>query len=266
MSTYKWSIASGNQITGTTYIKDTDNKIQAVMDDLVDFVNSEGDYAGQGLTYDFVDKASSQTITGVKTFTNGLIGNVTGNLTGNSDTATKISTARTLSLTGAVSGSGTFDGSANVSISTTSNITTFVSGMIMLWSGSIASIPSGWYLCNGLNGTPNLTDRFVVGAGNNYAVSATGGNKDSVVVAHTHTASSSSYVNDPGHSHFIPTTGGLGAGSNLIIGTTESHSYYSNSSTTGISVSTNTTVDSTGTSGTNANLPPYYALAYIMKA
>ena len=35
----------------------------------------------------------------------------------------------------------------------------------MLWSGSTSSVPSGWALCNGSNGTPNLRDRFVVGAG-----------------------------------------------------------------------------------------------------
>ena len=52
----------------------------------------------------------------------------------------------------------------------------FVSGMIMLWSGSTSSVPSGWALCNGSNGTPNLINRFVVGAGSLSAVNATGGN------------------------------------------------------------------------------------------
>ena len=51
----------------------------------------------------------------------------------------------------------------------------FVSGMIMLWSGSTSSVPSGWALCNGSNGTPDLRNRFVVGAGCTYAVNATGG-------------------------------------------------------------------------------------------
>ena len=56
----------------------------------------------------------------------------------------------------------------------------FTSGMIMLWSGSIGSIPSGWYLCDGTNGTPDLRDRFVVGSGNTYAVGNTGGFTSSV--------------------------------------------------------------------------------------
>ena len=58
--------------------------------------------------------------------------------------------------------------------------------MIMIWSGSAASIPVGWALCNGGNGTPNLQDRFVVGAGSAYGVGVTGGSKDAVVVEHSH--------------------------------------------------------------------------------
>lgn len=46
-------------------------------------------------------------------------------------------------------------------------------GGIIMWSGSIASIPSGWALCNGSNSTPNLTDKFIIGAGNSYAVGGT---------------------------------------------------------------------------------------------
>lgn len=123
MATYSWSVPTGNIITGSTYIKDTDNKIQDTMDDLADFVNSSGSYTGQGLLFDYVDKANNQTITGVKTFSNGLIGNVTGNVTGtvsgNSGTATKLATARTITLAGDVTGSVSFDGSANVNITTT---------------------------------------------------------------------------------------------------------------------------------------------------
>lgn len=142
----------------------------------------------------------------------------------------------------------------------------FVSGMIMMWAGSSASIPSGWYLCNGANGTPNLVDRFVVGAGNSYAVGATGGSADAIVVNHTHTATST--VTDPGHFHQAVRpwgTNSVGVGSYTgnyggIQGTTDATS----NSTTGITVAT--TNQSTGTSGTGANLPPYYALCYIMKA
>jgi hypothetical protein len=67
----------------------------------------------------------------------------------------------------------------------------FPIGGIILWSGSIAAIPATWQLCNGTNGTPDLRDRFVVGAGTTYAVNATGGSANAVVVAHTHTATAS---------------------------------------------------------------------------
>ena len=48
-------------------------------------------------------------------------------------------------------------------------------GAIVMWAGSLAAIPSGWALCDGNNGTPNLQDRFIVGAGSAYAVGASGG-------------------------------------------------------------------------------------------
>jgi len=135
------------------------------------------------------------------------------------------------------------------------------SGCIVLWSGSVASIPSGWYLCNGANGTPDLRNRFIVGAGSTYSVGGTGGSADAIVVSHTHTAT------DSGHTHnvAIPAYAGTDAGGGAIADGTSSPTstvvnVTSNSGTASISVST------TGSSGTNANLPPYYALAYIMKA
>ena len=75
--------------------------------------------------------------------------------------------------------------SANVQIATYDNlygilgtsaaVTPIPSGAIVMWSGSIGSIPAGYYLCDGQNGTPDLRDRFVGGAGNTYAVGNTGG-------------------------------------------------------------------------------------------
>lgn len=133
-------------------------------------------------------------------------------------------------------------------------------GCILLWSGSIGSIPSGFALCNGLNGTPDLRNRFVVGAGSTYAVDATGGSADAIVVSHTHTATS--VVTDPGHTHNSGETIGVSGGGVSARGIT-SGGNQTGSNTTGITVAT--TNASTGTSATNANLPPYYALCYIMK-
>lgn len=133
-------------------------------------------------------------------------------------------------------------------------------GAIMMWSGSIATIPSGWLLCNGSSGTPDLRDRFIVGAGTTYAVAATGGSANATLVSHTHTAT----VTDPGHSHTFligPRLGGsYSYPSNSDSGA--ANGVGTNSNTTGITVANSTE----GASATNANLPPYYALAYIMKA
>jgi hypothetical protein len=152
--------------------------------------------------------------------------------------------------------------------------TSFVAGMIMMWSGTIATIPSGWVLCNGSSGTPDLRDRFIIGASQDDSGAAktnvtgsltqSGGSKDAIVVSHTHTATST--VTDPGHSHTIGYTGNLGydgggGNPNTFWGAGTNQS--TNSNTTGITVSTS--VASAGSSGTNANLPPYYALAFIMK-
>ena len=144
------------------------------------------------------------------------------------------------------------------------------SGLISMWSGTIATIPTGWVLCNGSNSTPDLRNRFIIGAHSDSVGVAyttvtgsntqTGGTKDAAVVSHTHTAT----VSDPGHAHSIAAglTGSdlVGGGSNQIFTRTTSPS-TTGTITTGISVSNSTE----GSSGTNQNLPPYYALAFIMK-
>jgi microcystin-dependent protein len=135
----------------------------------------------------------------------------------------------------------------------------FVSGMIMLWSGSIASIPSGWALCDGASGRPDLRNRFVVGAGSTYAVNATGGSADAVVVSHTHT------INDSGHTHNFSARGDDGTGSGAGIGVVGYDQNVGSGSGNMQSATTGITINSTGSSGTNANLPPYFALAYIIK-
>jgi hypothetical protein len=112
--------------------------------------------------------------------------------------------------------------------------TAMPSGGIILWSGAVAAIPSGWYLCNGANGTPDLRDRFVVGAGSTYAVGDSGG---ATTHTHTYSGTTSTYTAD------VPTGGSSGTNK----GGTHSHTY-------------------SGTTSSSSNLPPYYALAYIMKS
>jgi hypothetical protein len=173
----------------------------------------------------------------------------------------------TLNVTGAFQLDGTAGASGQVLLSAGGSNTptwgsAFPSGGIIIWSGSSASIPSGWLLCDGSNSTPDLRNRFVVGATSTYAVGATGGSADAIVVSHTHTAT----VTDPGHNH-------LASGVTAIVGTvalqagaqggsSPNGATALQSATTGITVANSTT----GSSGTNANLPPYFALCYIMKA
>jgi hypothetical protein len=101
-----WNIPEGLSITATTKIKDTDDRIASIVEDMENYVNGTDDYVGVGLTDSFVTKDTAQTITGDKVFS----GSLTGSLTGNADTA---STATTLTgLTASVSELNTLEGSA----------------------------------------------------------------------------------------------------------------------------------------------------------
>ncbi|TDN70405.1 hypothetical protein [Paraburkholderia sp. BL10I2N1] len=88
-------------------------------------------------------------------------------------------------------------------------------GIIALWSGSVATIPAHWHLCDGTTGTPDLRNRFIVGAGSTYAVAATGGAATysltvSQLPAHGHGVSDPGHahsVYDPGHGHGISDPG-----------------------------------------------------------
>jgi len=135
------------------------------------------------------------------------------------------------------------------------------SGMIVLWSGSIATIPTGYVLCNGLNSTPDLTDKFVIHAdadsGGTNDVDDTGGSKiisTANLPAHTHGAIAA-------HTHDVRI--GYNSVAAGYKGYNQSYStlsgYFSNASEAG----GGHTHDSVG-SGTDY-LPKYYALAYIMK-
>jgi len=150
-------------------------------------------------------------------------------------------------------------------------------GGIIMWSGSVATIPSSWRLCNGTNGTPNLRDRFIVGAGSGYAVGATGGSANATLVSHSHTGTTDNHNVD--HYHVFPGddqltfANGVAGWSSLSNG---SFGYDATSTgggggklwrTSGTSNGhTHTfTTSAAGSSATNANLPPYYALAFIMR-
>ena len=138
-------------------------------------------------------------------------------------------------------------------------------GGIIMWSGTIASLASSapnFKLCDGSNGTPDLTNRFVIGANvddggvaksNIETISGvaqpkqSGGFKNAVLLTHTHTQSGGT-TNDDGGPHVPGSQSGGGPLTNI--------------NTTGISQSG---ADSSNQTGKDANLPPYFALAYIMR-
>lgn len=137
-------------------------------------------------------------------------------------------------------------------------------GAIIMWYGAATAIPLGWTLCNGSNNTPDLRDKFVIGAGSTYAVAATGGTANAVVVSHTHGVTEPDQgANGSGHNHAIDLFGGTTGVASKIAGIGDSngalYTGYTQYGETGI------TIDSAGESGTGKNLPPYFALCFIMK-
>lgn len=117
-------------------------------------------------------------------------------------------------------------------------------GLISIWYGAVDSIPDGWALCDGTNGTPDLRDRFVLGAGGKYGVGAKGGEE-------THRLTTAEM---PSHKHamltFFKSTTGTTTSVNAPTGETNKNPVYTQSA---------------GSGAAHNNMPPYYALCYIMK-
>ena len=147
-------------------------------------------------------------------------------------------------------------------------------GAIIMWNGS--TVPYGWALCDGNNGTPNLRDRFIVGSGSSYSTGNTGG-ASSVTLqtthlpSHNHNFSGNTHTSgNHAHSYNIANNrsgypDGYNDTSNAggywrygTVGTTTGqagshHHYFSG------------TTSSTGSNSAHENRPPYYALAFIMR-
>ena len=157
-------------------------------------------------------------------------------------------------------------GTARTNLDVAQAVYAVPSGGIIIWSGSQASIPTGWLLCNGSSSTPDLRDRFIVGAGLTYAVNASGGAANAILVSHTHTFTGTALGT---HQH-KPVNGaamGLSPGGGGGLGGGDLNSSSGNVDTSAVSAGTPAGTNSTeGSSGVNANLPPYYALCYIMKS
>ena len=143
-----------------------------------------------------------------------------------------------------------------------------LSGIIVMWSGAIENIPMGWALCDGTNGTPDLRNRFIVGAGSSYNVGGTGGSATVTLTtaqmpSHTHTGS----TNTTGaHTHSIEPSWiyKYGSGAYSYPGDSEYHTSPATTKSAGDHSHT-LTINAAGSGSAHENRPPYYALAYIMK-
>jgi hypothetical protein len=198
-----------------------------------------------------------------------------------------LSVTGTTTLTGTTSAPTVSASDDSTKIATTAFVRDIIpSGVIVMWSGSVATIPTGWLLCDGANSTPDLRNRFIIGANADDAgvaktnvtgsATQTGGSKDAIVVSHTHTES------NPGNFITGDVTFDTGSQSGILGNATGvfSRSNLNNENVAGgqtaaglrglnltITAGSHThTIDATGSSGTNANLVPYYSLAYIMKS
>jgi hypothetical protein len=195
------------------------------------------------------------------------------------------------------------DGTGNVSVYNTPSSNNHVAnkayvdnsipiGGIIMWSGTIATIPVNWRLCNGgtFNGrtTPDLTNKFIVGVstdigGTPYTTITTtytqsGGSKDAVLVKHNHGGNTNNGTADGGHSHSVSGNIPIYSYASQILvynqGLLDLYSPNTNTSTSislssGSAASTGSehkhAISNDGEEGTNKNLPPYYALAFIMR-
>lgn len=144
-------------------------------------------------------------------------------------------------------------------------------GVIVMWAGLLSAIPSGWALCDGQNGTPDLRSRFIKGAAAGANPGATGGGATHAHAAHTDVMNHTHPVTDPGHTHNqtrLPTATGA------VVGFTVDTSMSGTPTTSGVSTGSATTGVTTSNPGggvasiahdTVNHEPSYYALAFIQK-
>jgi cytoskeletal protein CcmA (bactofilin family) len=227
-----------------------------------------------------------------------------GALSGTASSATQLQTSRTFTITGVVDAPAvSFNGTGNVELVTTLDDLSVTTGKIaanavttaqinfqnalvpvggiIMWSGT--TIPTGWSLCNGSNGTPDLRNRFIVAADSLTKTGTTsqsgtspydpgdvGGSVDATLVSHTHSLVS---MTDPGNHYHTSNSGitqmGFDVGGNSTTARMDFndgppfdnivYDLGGGSHTHGIDLSTE------GSVATDKNLPPYYALAFIMR-
>jgi microcystin-dependent protein len=140
-------------------------------------------------------------------------------------------------------------GTNTTQVATTAFVTTAVAAAlptnsVIMWAGSILSIPSGWALCDGTGGRPDLRDRFIVGAGSTYAIGATGGANTVTLTtdqipSHTHTGSGTTASANIDHTHSGTSDNTnishthTGSGTTSAVSNDHSHGFSATTSTAG---------------------------------
>jgi len=125
-------------------------------------------------------------------------------------------------------------------------------GIIVAWNGTVP--PVGWALCNGTNGTPNLTEKFIMGYSTLRPINSTGGEATHILTIDempTHNHNLSGNADDEGYCKTLP------CGMQISDRTTNDKTYDPQNA--------RTTITYTGGNKPHNTIPPYYALAYIMK-
>ena len=149
-----------------------------------------------------------------------------------------------------------------------------VTGMIMMFTGS--SAPSGWAFCDGNNGTPDLRNRFIVGAGSTYSAGDTGGHNEITLTTHQMPQHNHTFSASDTHDHDVVGCDNSTGQQPLHINLTRYSSTFNQAAfhtlaanaQTGVqpaTVSISGTTGDNGSGGAHENRPPYYALSYIMK-
>lgn len=213
-----------------------------------------------------------------------------------------ILTSTNISLNGITVTNNPATGDNSQKLATTSWTNTAINaiapvGMIVMWNSSASAIPSRFQLCDGTNGTPDLRNKFIVGAGQTYANGSTGGTTTNTISTaqlpvhshgvidpgHAHGVGDPGHshgVNDPSHSHVVQRDITGGSEENVIAGGFGFNNTYqtvSEQSNTGISIQgsgvgigifasgTGISIQNTGSGSSVNNLPPYFALCYIQR-
>ncbi len=141
------------------------------------------------------------------------------------------------------------------------------SGLISMWSGPISNIPAGWALCDGTKGTPDLRDRFIMGATFNDDVGETGGENEVTLTveqmpSHTHTGETDITGS---HTHTINTYNGDSSGTAAPKSTSNAGSARSGRIGKSGDHIHSVILENTGGGQPHENRPAYYKLAFIMK-